>query len=399
MPQDSADLVIIGAGTIGGWASVFAAEQDAGRIIVLDAGTAGAGASSRAAGIVRSQGGSTTAVDLARWTMAFYRGQHDRYGIDSGFRTLGYLILAFDEADRIAADERLAMQREQGLDSRWVDPAEAAALLPVLDPERISGATYCAEDGAIDPPRNVLAYTVALKAAGVDLHERTAATGLRIEGGRVTGVETTAGTIATERVILAGGVGQGTLTALTGGPPAPVGGARHQIAVTSPHPALAGDPLPMAFELATGLYWRQEEGGILFGMSNPLEEPGEARAVDWDNLSAIRMRLGELVPATRGLDLRKVWAATIDYTPDHLPILGSALGPGREPLGGVTVASPGGHGMMWGPGVAKIAADLALHGTSEVTDASFLGPDRFDEHGASTLATDPIALPFPETVG
>ncbi len=34
-----------------------------------------------------------------------------------------------------------------------------------------------------------------------------------------------------------------------------------------------------------------------------------------------------------------------------------------------------------------------------MTDVAFLGPDRFDEHGVSALATDPIALPFPETVG
>ena len=126
-------------------------------------------------------------------------------------------------------------------------------------------------------------------------------------------------------------------------------------------------------------------------------EDGARVALELDY--AIRTRLGELVPVTQELDLRRVWAATIDYTPDHLPILGPALDARREPIAGVTVASPGGHGMMWGPAVARVAADLALRGTSEVTDASFLGPDRFDEHGASTIATDPIALPFPETVG
>jgi hypothetical protein len=52
--------------------------------------------------------------------------------------------------------------------------------------------------------------------------------------------------------------------------------------------------------------------------------------------------------------------------------------------------------MMWGPAVAREAADLALTGTSEVVDASCLGLDRFDETGRSRLATDPIALPFPE---
>ena len=102
-----------------------------------------------------------------------------------------------------------------------------------------------------------------------------------------------------------------------------------------------------------------------------------------------------LVPLTKGLGLRKIWVATIDYTPDHLPILGPALLPDGSAIEGVTVASPGGHGMMWGPGVARVAADLALRGTTDLIDVTDLGLDRFDEHGVSRLATDPIALPFP----
>jgi sarcosine oxidase subunit beta len=51
--------------------------------------------------------------------------------------------------------------------------------------------------------------------------------------------------------------------------------------------------------------------------------------------------------------------------------------------------------MMWGPAVARIAADLALTGTTAVVDVSHLGLDRFDAQGRSRLATDPIALPFP----
>ena len=90
---------------------------------------------------------------------------------------------------------------------------------------------------------------------------------------------------------------------------------------------------------------------------------------------------------------RRLWAATIDYTPDHLPIIGRA--PGLEQ---VTVACAGGAGMMWGPGVAKAAADVALTGSSEVVEVSQLGLDRFDEAGHSRLATDPIALPFPERI-
>jgi sarcosine oxidase subunit beta len=117
--------------------------------------------------------------------------------------------------------------------------------------------------------------------------------------------------------------------------------------------------------------------------------------VDLDYLAKMRARLGTLVPVTEGLGLRRVWAATIDYTPDHLPIIGPALGP-DGPLAGVTVASAGGAGMMWGPAVARAAADLALTGNTDVVDPVPLGLDRFDDIGRSRLAADPIAVPFPE---
>jgi sarcosine oxidase, subunit beta len=150
----------------------------------------------------------------------------------------------------------------------------------------------------------------------------------------------------------------------------------------------------MVFDLSAGLYWRPEEKGMLFGMSNPDEPPGPAACVDDHYLERMRGRLAELVPVTRGLGLRRVWAATIDYTPDHLPIIGPAIA-GGEALAGVTVASAGGAGMMWGPGVARAAADVALTGSSDVTDTGALGLDRFDDDGNSALPADPIALPFP----
>ena len=51
--------------------------------------------------------------------------------------------------------------------------------------------------------------------------------------------------------------------------------------------------------------------------------------------------------------------------------------------------------MMWGPAVARTAADVALSGRGDIVDVTDLGLDRFDEQGNSKLAADPIALPFP----
>jgi glycine/D-amino acid oxidase-like deaminating enzyme len=384
--------VIVGGGTVGGWASVFARMSGADAVVVLERSRAGDGASSRAAGMVRAQGGTPTTVALGRWSIDFYRRQPE--GTDSGFRELGYLILATTEGEERAARERIAMQRQAGLEVRWVDPGEAVRLDPTLRASSIRGASYAATDGCIDPVRNVRAYSLAMQAAGVELREQCAFTGIETSGTRVTAVLTTQGRIETERVVLTGGPQLREVGQLID-VPIPAGAVRHQVAVTEPDPAFQVERQAMGFDLSGGLYWRLEDGGLLFGMSNPDETPGLARSIDWTYLDAMRRRLAQFLPVTDGLHLRKVWAATIDYTSDHLPILGPALKTDGSVIDGVTVASAGGHGMMWGPAVARIAADLTLEGTSRIVDVSELGLARFDAQGHSRLATDPIALPFP----
>jgi glycine/D-amino acid oxidase-like deaminating enzyme len=163
---------------------------------------------------------------------------------------------------------------------------------------------------------------------------------------------------------------------------------RHQVAVTEPHPDLRPARVPMVFDLAAGLYWRPEEGGLLFGMSNPDEQPGEAGSVDEAYLARMRERLATLVPVTAGLGLRKTWAATIDYTPDHLPIIGPALGP-HGTLAGVTVACAGGAGMM---GRRSGGRRPGAHRHFRGRGPGHPRPDRFDDE-CSRMATDPIAPP------
>ena len=269
------------------------------------------------------------------------------------------------------------------------------ALNPTLAPGLTLGGTFCADDGYITPPRNVTAYAVALAVSGVEVRERGPFTGLvreRRPGHRR----------ADQR-----GPDRGRLVVLTGGPelaevgrpgraadpgrrgPAPGRGDRAASRIwTRPG-------VPMVFDLAAGLYWRPEEGGLLFGMSNPDEPPG----------AAARSRRG--VPRADARAAAPSWCRS--------PLGSACAGSGRPPsttprticrssaprsgpdgpLAGVTVASAGGAGMMWGPGVARAAADIALTGCSDVVDTAPLGLGRFDAAGRSRLAADPIALPFP----
>lgn len=393
--SQSADVVVVGGGTVGAWTAVLLAEGGVRNVVLLESGTLGDGASSRAAGMVRAQGGTETAIKLGLHTQAFYAASGDRFPLSCGFVAQGYLMPCFTPAEVAAAHERIALQHSLGLDVGWLSADDIDDMVTGLAPGATLGASYAPGDGYIDAPRNVLAYTAALTACGVDVREHCAFTGLRISGGRVVGVDTSDGPIDTERVVLTGGPKLGRVGETAGGR-IPAGGTRHQVVVTAPVTAFDVHDVPMVFDLPSGIYWRPgEAGGLLWGMSNPDEAPGVAADFDETYYRKARDRIENLLPGVKGLGLRRMWAATIDYTPDHLPILGPLI-TDDGPIEGTVVASPAGHGMMWGPAVAQVAADLTTSGACTWLDLSDLGLDRFDAEGNSRIAPEPISLPFPE---
>src|SRR5580700_9858551 len=112
----AADVVVVGGGTVGAWCAYFL-RRDGLRVTLIEKGLLGQGASSRAAGVVRAQGGTAEAVQLAHWTQRFYLRQRDELGIDSGFTAQGYLLPCFTEAEAPVAHQRMA--RQNSLASTW----------------------------------------------------------------------------------------------------------------------------------------------------------------------------------------------------------------------------------------------------------------------------------------
>lgn len=392
----SADVVVVGGGTVGAWTAALLAENSTLEVVLLEARTLGDGASSRAAGMVRAQGGTETAIRLGLRSQEFYSESGERFPLDCGFVRQGYLMPCFTPGEVAQAHDRIALQQSLGLDVEWLSGDDIDSRATGLTPGVTLGASYAPGDGYLDAPRNVLAYTAALTATGVDVRERCAFTGLRTSAGRVVGVNTSEGPIDTGRVVLTGGPQLAEVGERAGGR-IPAGGARHQVVVTAPLP-LDVHELPMVFDVTSGIYWRPgEAGGLLWGMSNPDESPGPAIDFDTGYFLTAQKRIEALLPSVVGLGLRRSWAATIDYTPDHLPILGPLL-TDDGPVQGTVVASAAGHGMMWGPAVAQVAAELTKFGECDWLDLTDLGLDRFDADGNSRLAPEPISLPFPETL-
>ena len=135
----AADAVVVGGGTVGAWCAYFLRQAGLERVVLLEKGVLGQGASSRAAGVVRLQGGTPEAVRLAQWSRDFYLRQRVEIGTDSGFVRQRYLLPCFTGADVLAARQRMAMQISLGVPVRWLDSDEVDSTNPTLAPGRTLG--------------------------------------------------------------------------------------------------------------------------------------------------------------------------------------------------------------------------------------------------------------------
>ena len=113
-------------------------------------------------------------------------------------------------------------------------------------------------------------------------------------------MDTSAGPIDTEHVVLTGGPKLGKVGATAGGR-IPAGGSRQQVVVTAPVCALDVYEVPMVFDVTSGIYWRPgEAGGLLWGMSNPEEAPGVAADFDEVSYQKARDRIEVVAPMQGG---------------------------------------------------------------------------------------------------
>jgi sarcosine oxidase subunit beta len=387
------DVVVVGGGNLGLWTAHRLASRGFGRIAVLERGWAGGGATSRSAGVVRQQGGSETAAKLGRLSRELYLRLGEELGLDAGFRETGYFIVAETEEEKEGFLRLVEVRREAGVENEWVEPEEGRRRFPDLNWDRFVGATYTADDGYVHPPVAARNATCAvLGDDAVDLFEMCEVTGVGQKGDHYS-VESTCGTFEAERVVNAGGPRGARDIGGMVGVEVPVMAVRHQI-VSFPYvPEGFEHPFPLVFNVGKGYYWRPEEQGVLLGMSNPVDEADETERYqidfDWDYYARMRPDWESAHPALGGLPVSRAWAASIDYTPDHLPII-------DEPMEGFYVLAAGGHGMMWGPALGEKMAGLISEGRVEDLPEEDIELARFSRERDPNRVEDTIALPFPK---
>jgi sarcosine oxidase subunit beta len=369
----TADIVVIGGGVMGASTAYHLANRGQKDVLLLDkCEFFGQGATGRCAGGVRYQFSTEINVRLSIESLPMLERFKDELDQEVDFRKCGYLFVLTRPPEVEYFRRNVDLQHRLGIQTEWLSGDEVRLRLPLMKFDDALGGTFNSKDGLVDPNSVVMGYINAGQHLGLKALESCEVTGIRVEAGRVTGVETERGTIATRTVVNAAGPWAGLIGALAG-VEIPITPIRRQLLTTTPLPELPLD-FPFVIDFAQSLYFHREGLGLLTGMSNTEQKTGFDQTIDGDfemvNLKAAMTRM----PLLEKAGLVSHWAGLYEVTPDAHPIFGRTPVDGFYVVGGFS-----GHGFMHGPVAGKLMAELIIDGEYKTLDVSALDLARFDE--------------------
>ena len=372
----TAPVVVIGAGCIGNAIAYHLGRLGVKGVVVVEREIqSGAGSTGRCAGGIRQQFSSRVNVQLAQMSVKYFERFAEEMETGETFWPVGYLFLLSNEAHWAAFQAQADMQRSLGVPTRTLAPADALAIVPELNLEGVLGATFCPTDGLGDPHMITHGFEQRARALGAKFLFGTEATGLLMDGSRITGVRTSQGDIASPLVVNAAGA-YAAQVAQWAGVDLPVLPYRRHCFTTAPLPFVR-DTLPMIVDMKSGVYMHRESGGLLLGLADKAEPPSFDQSVNWDFLESVVEPAMERLPALEAAEVNNAWAGLYETTPDHNAVLGPPEGvPGLMLANGFS-----GHGFMMAPGVGQLIAEWIVNGRPSL-DLSDLRLERFRDQAA-----------------
>ena len=363
--MESADVVIAGGGVMG-CALAYQLAKRGVDVVLLERETLGSQSTGKCAGGVRQQFSMEANVRLQRMSVGMFEHFESETGHPADFRQIGYLFVLTLPQHVEDFRSNIEMWQRVGLtEARWVDPDEAALMVPVLNVDDVLGCTFCPSDGIASPADVTAGYASAARRHGARLKEGFEVTGVDVGGGRVQGVRTSRGEIATRLLFNCAGAWAASIGRMAG-LEIPVLPYRRQVAVTGTF-SIVPRTNPMTVDFQTSFYFHPEGDGVLMGMSDRSEPPGYATDVNWDFLEKMFAQAQHRAPALAGAGIKTAWAGLYETTPDHQAI----LGPVPELEGFWCAAGFSGHGFMQAPAAALLLTQLLLDQRSEIDISPF----------------------------
>src|SRR6476619_8157347 len=183
-----ADVVIVGGGIIGTSTALFLAQKGISTVLCEKGHIAGE-QSSRNWGWCRKMARDPREIPLVIESLRLWQGMNETVEAETGFRTCGIMYLAETPQDRERLEGWLDHAREYQLDTRVIDGAEVARLLPG-SAKPWAGALYTASDGKAEPQKAAPAIAAGARRRGATIMTGCAVRGIETAAGRVAAVGT-----------------------------------------------------------------------------------------------------------------------------------------------------------------------------------------------------------------
>ncbi len=324
-PRSSYDVVVIGGGGHGlATAYYLASRYGITNVGVFERGYIGSGSAGRNTAVLRANYKTPESVAFFKQSLELYRGLSAELDYNLLMSRRGSLWLAHSESTLRLQRERELLNQALGVDTVFVSAEEAKELCPPLDLDAggkgrpVLGASFHAPGSTIRHDAVVWGYAAAAQRLGVRVHEGAEVTGIVVDAGRATGIETRAGR-----------VGAGTIVCATAGwtsHTAALAGLRLPI-VTHPLQAFVTEPYePILHRLVTSadllVYVSQtSRGEILVGAEIERYSSYSTRST-FPFLAECAARTIDLFPFTAGLRILRQWTGVCDMSPDYSPLMG-----------------------------------------------------------------------------
>ena len=333
-----ASIVIVGGGIIGLSLAYHLAKAGRDGVLLLERRQFTCGTTWHAAGLVRSSAPHPTLAAILTDSSRLYAGLEVETGQPTGYRQTGSIYTAgnterWEELKRAAASARA-----YGAEIDFCTPQDLKRLWPLMHVEDLIGGTFYAGDGQTNPADTAAALARGARQAGAVLLENVKVTGIRTAGGRVTGVETEAGPVATDCVANCAGMWAREV-GLMAAVPVPLHAAEHFYIVTEPMDGVEAG-LPVMRDQDSSAYYKEDAGKLLIGAFEPVAKPWGMDGIpedfcfdqlpdDWEHFEPILEGALHRVPALRETGIRLFFNGPESFTPDqafHLGPVGAVEG-------------------------------------------------------------------------
>ena len=387
-PRSSYEVVIVGGGGHGLATAYYLAKMHGiTDVAVVEKGWLGGGNTGRNTTIVRSNYLRDETARLYDFALELWPDLSRELNFNVMFSPRGVLNLGHTLQEMRDIERRVNANRLNGIDGEVLCPAEIEARVPLLNcsPDArypVLGASWQPRGGVARHDAVAWGYARAADALGVDLIQQTPVTAIRVEDGRVTGVETDRGFIEARKVACVVAGHSGVLASMAG----------LRLPIESrPLQALVSEPLKPCLDTvvmsnAVHCYISQaDKGDLVIGAGadpyNGYGQRGSFHIIE-HSLAAVC----ELFPAFSRVRMSRQWGGIVDICPDACPIIG------KTPVGGLYFnCGWGTGGFKSTPGSGYLFADTIAHDRAHPLAVPF-ALSRFergaliDEHGAAGVA-------------